>query len=255
MGKSKIDTIHTLKDNWRMMLLLVLVNVGIAFLIARNLIVSPIILTLAIGLPFVIISFNDYRWAFYGALFLTCIGFYLERLIPVDLPYGVICDILFFIAFVSLLFNSNETEWRKKISHPITIGYFLIFGYQVLQVFNPNAVSLEPWLYSLRTLIMPLILLICIAMLEKESGMKLFLKVWIGIGTLAGIYGLYQEFFGLAGFEWNWVVADPLRYGLYYILGHMRIFSFLSDPSAYGVFMAATSLCCFALMLGPLSGI
>lgn len=237
-----------------MILLLLIVNVGIAFLIAKiNLLVSPVVLAAVVGVPFLIISLNDYRWAFYGGLFVTCIGFYLERLIPVNLYYGVICDVLFSISFISLLFNNKEKKWKEKVSHPITIGYFLMFGYQLLQILNPNAVSIVPWLYSLRTLIMPLMLLVCIALLKDEFGMKLFLKVWISIGTLAGLYGLYQEFFGLPAFEWNWVEADPLRFGLYYILGHMRVFSFLSDPSAFGVFMAATSLACFALMLGPTS--
>lgn len=255
MGKTKIYSIHDLKDSWRMILLLIVVNIAIAFLIAKiHLLVSPIILILVIGIPFIVISFKDYRWAFYGGFLLTCFGFYFERLIPADIPYGVFCDLLFATSFISLLFNSREREWKEKITHPITIGYFLIFVYQFLQVFNPNAVSLWPWIYSQRTLVMPLLLLVCIAMLRKESGMKLFLILWIGIGIMAGVYGLYQEFFGLAGFELNWVLADPLRYGLYYILGHMRVFSFLSDPSAFGVFMAATALACFALMLGPISG-
>lgn len=237
-----------------MILLLILINVGIAFLIAKiHLLVSPVILILVIGLPFLVISFKDYRWPFYAGFLLTCFGFYFERLIPAEIPYGVFCDLLFLTSFISLLFNSRETDWKKKAVHPITIGYFLIFVYQFLQVFNPNAVSLWPWIYTQRTVVMPLLLLVCIAMLRRETGMKLFLKLWIGVGIMAGVYGVYQEFFGLAGFEMNWVLADPLRYGLYYILGHMRVFSFLSDPSAFGVFMAATSLACFALMLGSLS--
>lgn len=57
---------------------------------------------------------------------------------------------------------------------------------------------------------------------------------------------MYQELVGFPGFEERWIYAEPKRFALYYIAGHMRKFSFLSDPATYGIFMAYMSL---ALMI------
>lgn len=254
--KARSHPVIELKDSSLLMPAVALTSLLIAFLIARvNLLVSPIVLVVVVGFPFMVASFNDYRWAFYGGLIFTSIMFYFERIVPADMPYGVVCDLLFALAFFALLFDSRYTGWRKKLLHPLVIGYLVIFIYQTLQVFNPNAVSLAGWSFSLRTWVFPLIMFTCMALFERESGIRMLLNTWITLGLLAGVYGLYQEFAGLTDFEWNWVMADPIRYRLYYIQGHMRVFSFLSDPAAFGVFMAYTSLAALCLMLGPVSGI
>jgi len=234
--------------------LLTVSSLCIAFLVARiNIFISPVIVLSIFGILFIVIVFYDYRWGFYGGVVLTSIMFYFERIIPVGIPYGVVCDLSFVLAFLSLLFNKREKQWVEFVKHPITLVYLLIFAYQLFQIFNPNAVSLSGWLVSIRALVFPLIMLTSLALIASFSGLKLLMKVWLLIATVAGLYGIFQEFFGLTGFEMRWVTADPLRYGLYFILGHMRTFSFLSDPASFGVFMAYSSLAAFCLMFAPLS--
>lgn len=237
-----------------LLLFLALASLGIAFSIARiNILISPVIVFFVIGSAATIIIFSDYRWGFYGGLVLTSIMFYFERIFPFTFPYGVVCELLFVLGFVSLLFDPKQRQWREYLTHPISIGYLLIFGYQLFQIFNPNAVSLAGWLLSLRALVFPLIMITGLALAGNLSGIKMLVKIWLMIATAAAIYGIYQEIFGLTGFEMNWVTADPLRFGLYFILGHMRKFSFLSDPSSFGVFMAYSALAAFCLLFSPLS--
>src|SRR5690606_23880448 len=80
---------------------------------------------------------------------------------------------------------------------------------------------------------------------------KKFTTLWVVLAAIVAAYGLYQEFFGLNAREVQWIYSNPARPGLYFIWGHMRKFSFLSDPSAYGLFMAFSGLACFVLMMGP----
>ncbi|RMG25479.1 MAG: O-antigen ligase domain-containing protein, partial [Bacteroidetes bacterium] len=68
---------------------------------------------------------------------------------------------------------------------------------------------------------------------------------------LAALYGLKQELIGFSDYEKWWVYNDPLRYDLYFIWGHMRIFSFMSDPSIFGILMACGAMFCFVLAMGP----
>lgn len=243
-----------MKNSGLLLALLVLISLGISFLVARiDIMFSPLIVMSVCGLIYAITIFYDYRWGFYGGLALTAVMFYFERLVPVSIPYGVFCDLSFLLSFVSLLFNKREKKWREYISHPITLAYMLIFVYQIFQVLNPSAVSISGWLVSTRALVFPLIMLIGLALTDHLTGVKVLMKVWLLIATIAGLYALYQEFFGLTNFEMRWVTADPLRYGLYFILGHMRIFSFLSDPASFGVFMAYSSLATFSLLFAPFS--
>lgn len=253
LSKLRNNIFISLKDSWLLLLLLVLASLGIAFLVARiDIIISPVIIFLVIGIAFTTLIFADYRWGFYAGIVLTSVMFYFERLIPFGVPYGVACDLLFFVSFLSLVFNQKEMSWREYMAHPITLGYFLLFLYQIFQVFNPNAVSLSGWLLSLRSLTFPLIMLTSLGIVARVSGLKLLVRMWLVIATLAACYAIYQEIFSLTGFEMRWVTADPVRYQLYFILGHMRKFSFLSDPSAFGVFMAYSALAAFSLLFAPL---
>ncbi|MBL7872729.1 MAG: O-antigen ligase family protein [Cyclobacteriaceae bacterium] len=254
MNKPKTNIAVLLKDSWVLPCLLLVACVGIAFLVAKiNIIISPLIILFTIGSAVVSLVFYDFRWGFYGGLILTSIMFYFERVVPFSVPYGVFCDLLFLVAFVAMVLDKKQRTWIEYSTHPITVGYFLLFVYQIFQVFNPNSVSLLGWLASLRSLIFPLILLTAFGIVASTKGIKMLISVWLAIATLAASYAIYQEIFGLTGFEMRWVSSDPIRYGLYFIIGHMRKFSFLSDPSAFGVFMAYSALASFSLMFAPLS--
>jgi putative inorganic carbon (hco3(-)) transporter len=254
VSKTKGNFFITLKDSWILVVILSVASLFISFLIVKvNVIISPIIIFLIIGLLATGLIFKNYIWGFYGGLILTCIMFYLERILPFGIPYGVLCDLLFLLAFISLLFDPRQKDWRQYTTDPITIGYFIIFVYQILQVFNPNAVSLSGWLFSIRTLVFPLIMLTSFGIIGRLSGIKTLLKVWFLIASIAALYGIYQEFFDLTGFEWKWVNDEPSRYKAYFVVGHMRKFSFLSDPAAFGGFMAYSALAAFCLLFAPLS--
>ncbi|HNT50843.1 MAG TPA: O-antigen ligase family protein [Cyclobacteriaceae bacterium] len=243
-----------LKESWLLLVLLALVSIGIAFAVAKiNFLIGPIIIVLLIGLALASYIFTDYRVGFYGGLILASIMFYFERLIPVSLPYGVLCDLAFLLAFIVLLFNPKYTHWKQYLTHPITIGYIITFLFQIFQAFNPNAVSLTAWLVSLRGLLLMLIMIVSLELASKAENIKLLFKIWMLIALAAALYGIYQEFIGLPGFEMRWLTADPLRYRLIVIFGNIRKFSFLSDPSSFGVFMAASALGAFAMGFAPVS--
>ncbi|MBE2230856.1 MAG: O-antigen ligase family protein [Chitinophagaceae bacterium] len=64
------------------------------------------------------------------------------------------------------------------------------------------------------------------------------------------MYGCIQEWFGFFAFELDWVWSVPGRAGLYFLdNGMMRKFSILSDPAAFGIIMASTSVVMLVMML------
>jgi putative inorganic carbon (HCO3(-)) transporter len=251
--KGKLSTVG-FKESWLLILLLSIISIGIAFAVTKiNFLVGPIIVILILGIAFTSLIIFDYRLGFYGGLVLTSITFYLERLIPVSLPYGVLSDLAFFLGFVALLVNPKFKHWKQYLAHPITIGYLITFIYQLFQAFNPNAVSLVAWAVSLRGLLLMLIMLVSLELFSKLENIKVLFKLWMIIAGIAAVYSIYQEYVGLPGFEMRWISADPLRYRLIVIFGNIRKFSFLSDPSAFGVFMASSALAALAMSFAPIS--
>jgi putative inorganic carbon (hco3(-)) transporter len=88
-------------------------------------------------------------------------------------------------------------------------------------------------------------------MFSSLKDVKRFTGVWVGAALLTGLYGIYQKLFGLTSFESAWLNSSDALVGLYVIWGQLRVFSFLSDPSVYGLFTGASALATMVLALGP----
>ena len=85
-----------------------------------------------------------------------------------------------------------------------------------------------------------------------------FLLIYIGLGNIkqyylfsrfllllciiAAVYGCIQQFFGFADFEMNYILRSEARKKLLFMIsGVKRKFSLFSDPSSFGITMAASA--------------
>jgi putative inorganic carbon (HCO3(-)) transporter len=104
---------------------------------------------------------------------------------------------------------------------------------------------------AMRTNTSILLYIVCFRMFCSFKELKRFTIFWLVISMIVALYGFYQEFIGLTNFEMHWITSNPERYKLYFIWNNMRKFSFLSDPSAYGLYLSMSALACLVLSLGP----
>ncbi|NJM25692.1 MAG: hypothetical protein HC859_09585 [Bacteroidia bacterium] len=132
-----------------------------------------------------------------------------------------------------------------------TYWFIILTSYLLLQALNPNAVSIKGWVMSLRGNITIVLYVVSVHFIARRQDLRLFTKFWLATGFLVALYGVYQEVFGLTSFEWDWIYEAPKRFKLYFIWNHMRKFSFLSDPSSYGMYTSASGLSFLALAMGP----
>lgn len=238
----------------RLIIALSLIAILIPFLLTRvSIAISPILIIIVIGITVLSSVVYDYKLGVYAIFILTSFVFFMQRLSPVSIPFGTIPDLLIVLTFFSFLITQKEGSISAKafLSHPITIGIIVLKLYHILQAFNPNAVSIKAFLFSLRNFSIPLLVVILYALFQSKKRMKTFITIWLGIAVLAAIYGLKQEFVGLFGFEWAEINRlDASQLGLIYVWGHLRKFSFLSDPPAFGVFMGISALACFMIAVG-----
>lgn len=169
-----------------------------------------------------------------------------------DAPVGTALDGLLGILLLGLL---GRVVSRRDLSfawHPLSLFVLGWIYYNILQVLNPWALSKMAWVYTVRTvaLYLALYFIACYA-LSSYRRIVFTLKVIVGLSFLSALYGLKQEYIGFSPTELAWVAADEERFQLIFQWSRLRIFSFFSDPTTYGILMAY--MCMFAIVLatGP----
>lgn len=231
--------------------LLLIISVGVTYLIVTHgIMIGVAVLLVSIGVVLIAAILKDYRIGFYFIFLMGVFMFYIDRLVSVDFPMGTIYDGLIVVVFISLMVEQKHHDWTS-FKNPVTIMFVILIVYQVLQLFNPSANSVLAWIVSLRNNISFLIYIICFQMFSSLKEVKKFTMVWLGIALLTGLYGIYHRLFGLTGFEQAWLDQSPERVGLFVLWGQLRVFSFLSDPSVYGLFTGAGALAAMVLAMGP----
>jgi hypothetical protein len=231
--------------------ILLIVSVTLTYLMVNvNFLLGPIVVVILLGIFLLVGIFMNYRLAIYACFFLSVFMSFISRIYVPPVPMGVVLDALAVLAFIAIFFNKEERDW-KLLNAPITFAYITIVVYQLLQVFNPNAVSFTGWLVALRGNTSFLLYLVFFQMFHSKEQIKKFTILWLGLAAAVGFYGIYQEIFGLTDFEHKWVFSSVGRVQLLMIWGHLRKFSFLSDPSAFGLFAGFSGLACLILAVGP----
>ncbi|HEY8934175.1 MAG TPA: O-antigen ligase family protein [Cyclobacteriaceae bacterium] len=216
-----------------------------------GIIIGPLIAAAIFGIGFFVMMLKDYKLSVYACFFISVFMSFFDRAYDIPVPMGVVLDAIAVLSFFSIFLNPKDRPDWTDLKHPITYLYIFIVVYQLLQAFNPNAVSLVGWMVSLRGNTSFLLFLVFIHMFNSVSNLKKFTYLWLGLALIVALYGIFQEKFGLTDFETKWVYSSTGRAKLLFIWGHMRKFSFLSDPSAFGLFTGFSGLACLVLAVGP----
>lgn len=203
-----------------------------------------------IGVPMVIASMLNLR---FGVILITIIAYVVlgVKRYAEAVPLGLAMDILSVIMLMGLLIKqSKERDWSFMRSPVSTLVIMWMF-YSVAMLANPEAPSRIAWAYVIRSMAGLMVMyFIMLYAIDSFRFIKQLTNTLIGLLLAAALYGIKQKFLGFSAYEYNWVVSDPLRYDLYFIWGQMRIFSFMSDPSIFGILMACGAMFTFTLALG-----
>ena len=233
-------------------ILLLLLSVAITYMMVNMGVIAGPLAIVAIGGLFLMGAIlKDYRVGFYFLFGMGTFMFYVDRIVHIPFPMGIVYDALAALVFIAVFINNKEKRDWTLFKNPVTIMFIIITVYQLLQFFNPNAVSPLGWLVSIRSNVSFLLYVVCFQLLSSVKDAMKFTTVWIVFACIVAFYGIYQEIFGLTDFEWAWMYSAPERLNLYLIWGKLRKFSLLSDPSSFGLFMAFSSLACMVLAMGP----
>jgi O-antigen ligase len=234
---------------WGLMLLMALV-LALAVALGGSS-TAGLLLALTIGLPLIFASLRSIE---FGVLFLISISFFLmgvKKMLP-EIPFGVFLDVGILLLFLAMVFRQSMNKDWSFAANPISYWILIWIAYNLLQIVNPIAESQEAWFYTVRqmagTIVFYFIILFAIRSLRYA---KILLGTLLVLAFLAALYGLNQEMNGLTSWEYDWMMSDIQTYKLIYQHGRIRIWSFLSDPTTFGIMMAYTTVLCYTLLFGP----
>lgn len=178
--------------------------------------------------------------------FISLIGKYTSA------PIGTLMDGFLLLLLFGLLVRLVKKRDFRFAKSPISILIIAWIYYNLMEVLNPWAGSRMAWVYTVRSvaILLCLYFVACYA-LSSLQRIKNILKLIIGLSFLAALYALKQEFLGFSAAELAWLHADEERFMLIFQWSRLRVFSFFSDPTTFGILMGYMGVFCFIIALGP----
>ena len=228
-------------NHWLGVLLVLAISAMYGYLLARQTALGFGILALAIGLFVFLVCVISTEAGLYINIVYAFFAFHLSRMAG-EVPVGILTDILIFATFLGLFIGKGSLKetFDSFMKSPIVIGVLIIAAYLFLQIFNWNGHTFEGWFQGFRRFMDSVfVFFISYKVFDSYAKIVRYLKVLFALCVITGFYACIQQWHGLFAFELNWVMADELRFGLYFINGQFRKFSTMSDPTAFGVVMAA----------------
>jgi hypothetical protein len=233
-------------QNWTGYFLIALVACSVGFVIAKQMVVGLGLVGLTVGLAIAMVCMVNTEAGVYITMIYSFFAFHLSRMLFDDqFPVGVISDGLIVATFFG--FFLKRINWKRSLnefySSTVVIWTLVLLFYLTIELFNPFAHSFQGWFVTFRKMFGSVLLLfISFNIFKSWASIRRFLIVLFVICVVTGLYACYQQWFGLLDFERNWCMADETRFGLIFIGGDFRKFSTMSDPTSFGVVMAAASI-------------
>lgn len=225
------------------------VAIGSALCAAAGFAMLPFFAAAALaGIAIVYICFTQPRIGFY---IITVISFFTalpDRLLRLPLPISTGIEVLVFIVFLGSFAVRKKEAPSNLIRTPASIAFCLFALFLLIELFNPSMHSAAGWAFYIRRFGMfMLIYVVSYRLFPDVASIKTFLKLWFALAVLAAAYACFQQWFGLMPFEKDYLARHPHEYKLYFQGGTIKKFSFLSDPTTFGIMAGACSL--FMLVL------
>ena len=222
--------------------------------ITMNIVISLSVALVLGGLTFLLLCIVNPKLGFLVTFALPFIGFELQRILKLEIPVGLAVQIMFFLLLLILLIKRKIQQGYnfKYLSSPITYIILVTQLYIGIEAFNPDMHSIDGWLIVLRgSLAILVVYFVSLIVYDEERFVQAFFFCWILLATLSAIYACYQEWVKIPAYVLSWIHATEERYRLIFIVGKYRKFSLLSDPSAFGNFMAISALTTIILAFKP----
>ncbi|MCK9448469.1 MAG: O-antigen ligase family protein [Bacteroidales bacterium] len=229
-------------------LMLLIAAVAMGYIIAKGgLLVALALLGLFPAIVFLNRLLTNPRVGIYTIIVFGFIAIGLTRYIP-NIPFGLTIDGFLVLTYIAVFFRYfNEKISIEPIQRDLVYLSILWFGYSVLQLFNPEALSRTAWFYAMRGMSLYMLLLVPLGFMifNRLRFMMTFLYLWGIFSILATLKGLQQLYLGLDYAEQHWM--DTVGFVTHILFGELRVFSFFSDAGQFGAAQGAAGIVGFII--------
>lgn len=243
-------------------LLMVLVAIFTTLVIIKlGAFLGSIFLIATLGTSFVFIFLLKPKFSIFFSIafsfFLAQLTRYLLIYHGQDIELGIILDSILLIGLLGIFIDQSRRKEKglSFILNPITYIYFVYIVFLGIQLLNPNLQETVTWvLYARRLANLLCIYFIVLYTFRDLKFLKLFLVLWISLAFIAGLYGCFQQWFGFfLPVDQKFIIRAIILVGKNPFMhdGVLRQFSFFSDPTAFGMFMASSGILCVSILMGP----
>lgn len=231
---------------------LTILSIILAFITVKfGLSVGILSIGVIIGISVISLMIANTEFGFFLVLILSFFINYINRWTDGQVPFATLEIMMLFVFFGLLLKGSDKNVIAKSIKNPVAIALLIWILYNHLQLLNPNSSNFIGKIIAIRQALYSLLgFIIALSVFDSIRSIKKFFKLTLSISLLAAIFGITQKYIGLLPFEREWLFADPGRVRLFVIWGEIRVWSFLNDPTNFGLLMASSGMICIILMTG-----
>jgi putative inorganic carbon (HCO3(-)) transporter len=173
------------------------------------------------------------------------------RFFSIQSPIGILVEVFTYVLWIAVLRKSaqNRTNNYAFWASPVTATLVILMLYYLLEIGNPAMHNKIGWFFFVRKQVSYLLIyFIAYSVLDSYDKIRFYLKFWLALTLVIAVYGIKQQWLGLAEFEKQWLLSDPILMKLYFQAGFLRKFSFLTDPAAFGIICSGFGL--LTLVLG-----
>ena len=232
-------------------LVVILMALFVSLIVSKlGLLISSIFAILVVGAPLVLAAI------FYieiGLMISLSVAFLVPLIVKYgNMPIGILLDAFVVYLMLAVVINQIKIRDWSFCKSPITVWILIWIFYNIFLLINPWAQSHTAWFFTVRSLAILNLFFFPAAFalnsLHKITSMLKFIMFW---GFIATCYGLKQEWFGFSSQELVWLYSDEKRLQLILQWSRLRIFSFFSDPTSYGILLSYLSVMLMVFCLGP----
>lgn len=224
-------------------LLIAIAAIALGYIIAKGgMIVAIAILGLFPAIIYLNRFLNDPRVGIYTIVVLGFIAIGLTRYIQ-NVPFGLTVDGFLVLTYIAVFFRYfYEKIEFNRINRDLVFLALLWFGYTMLQLFNPEALSRTAWFYAMRGISLYMLLLVPLGLLifDRLRHVMIFLYIWGIFSILGTLKGLQQLYIGPDSAEQYWL--DTVGAVTHILFGELRVFSFFSDAGQFGAAQGAAGV-------------
>jgi cell division protein FtsW (lipid II flippase) len=197
-----------------------------------------------------IVVFKNPYFGFYFLIVFSAVTVTIDRIIELPLPSGTLIEFFTYLLWLSLMlqFDLRKNMNLRFWTNPITISFYILFAYYIIEFFNPEMFSPLGWFSFFRKQFSYFVFYyVCYCLLDSKQKIVFFVRFMIALSSFAALYAFKQQWFGYAGFELRWIGTGN-GYSLLMQGGMLRKFSFFSDPAASGILFASISILSVVLL-------